>query len=143
MEAQNYTNHRRLVPGFHLVLSLLLFAGFAAGVVNVYRSWPTGNLFNAVLILLLFGCAFLMSWFIRAFPIKAQDRAIRAEESLRYFILTGKQLSPQLTMGQIVALRFAADDELIELTAKALAENLSPEEIKKAVRNWRADHHRV
>lgn len=84
-----------------------------------------------------------MSWYIRTFPIKAQDRAIRAEEGLRYFILTRQPLSNKLSIMQIAALRFAPDDELLPLVEKVLAENMTPTDIKKAITNWRADHHRV
>lgn len=84
-----------------------------------------------------------MYWFIRTFPLKAQDRAIRAEEALRHYILSGKPINPGLTIGQIAALRFAADEEFLVLADKALAENLTADDIKKSVQNWRADHHRV
>lgn len=84
-----------------------------------------------------------MFWYMRQFPIKAQDRAIRAEESLRYFILTGKPISRALTIGQIAALRFAEDEEFVALIDKALAENLSADDIKKTIKNWKADHHRA
>ncbi len=75
--------------------------------------------------------------------MKAQDRAIRAEESLRYFILSGKAIDKRLTLSQIIALRFASDEEFLELAEKAAAGNLSNKDIKKAIQNWRADHHRV
>jgi hypothetical protein len=75
--------------------------------------------------------------------LKAQDRAIRAEENLRYFILTGKRLSKQVSMRQIIALRFAEDEEFVGLTEKAIKENLSPKEIKKSIKNWRPDYHRA
>ena len=85
----------------------------------------------------------LMFWFMRTFPIKAQDRAIRAEEGLRYFILTRKPIDSRITMQQIAALRFAPDDELLPLVDRAVVENLSPNDIKKAIKNWKSDNHRV
>jgi hypothetical protein len=96
-----------------------------------------------ILIILLFIVALLSFYFIRTFPLKAQDRAIRAEESLRYFILTRKPFDSSLTMGQIIALRFAPDDEFVPLVDRAVKESLSPSDIKKAIKNWRADHHRM
>ena len=65
----------------------------------------------------------LLAWYARIFPLKAQDRAIRAEESLRYYILTGKRLDPRLTMSQIVGLRFASDAEFPDLARKAADES--------------------
>jgi hypothetical protein len=105
--------------------------------------WGTGGLMTSLLILLLFTCLFFIFIMMRTFPLKAQDRAIRAEESLRYFILTRQPLSRNLSIGQIAALRFAADEEMVQLVEKTLAENLKPNEIKKAIQTWRADHHRV
>jgi hypothetical protein len=80
---------------------------------------------------------------IRAFPLKVQDRAIRAEENLRYFTLTGKLLDNRLSIAQIVALRFASDEEFVELVDRAINEKLSNKALKKAIRNWKADHHRA
>ncbi len=79
----------------------------------------------------------------RASALKAQNRAIRAEESLRHFILSGKVIDPKLRLGQIIALRFASDDELLSLTEKAVSGNLSSKEIKAQIQHWRADNHRV
>ncbi|GAA3980774.1 DUF6526 family protein [Mucilaginibacter dorajii] len=143
MTDQNFANHKRNVPGFHFLLSFLLLAGLILAIVNVALQWRTDNLLTALVLLLFAITILLMSWYIRSFPIKAQDRAIRAEESLRYFILTRQPLNPNLTIGQIAALRFAPDDELLPLVEKTIAENLQPDDIKKAIKNWRADHHRV
>jgi hypothetical protein len=77
------------------------------------------------------------------FAVTVQDRAIRAEESLRYFILTGRAIDTRVTIGQLIALRFAHDDEFVALADRAEKEGLSPAEIKKAIKQWRADHHRA
>lgn len=144
MPDQKYSNHKRYVLGYHIVLTFLLAAGFIISVINVVRHPANaGGYVSSVLISLLFVCGMFLFWYARQFPLKAQDRAIRAEESLRYFILTGKPLDRRLTIGQIAALRFAEDDELAALVTKTLAENLSPDEIKRLVKNWRSDHHRV
>jgi hypothetical protein len=75
--------------------------------------------------------------------LKAQDRAIRAEENLRHYVLTGKLLDPRVTTRQVISLRFAPDEELVALAQKAAEENLSEDEIKKAIKNWRSDDYRV
>ncbi|OCX53800.1 hypothetical protein BEL04_05805 [Mucilaginibacter sp. PPCGB 2223] len=143
MEPQNYANHARYVRGYHFLLGLLLFAGLLISAVNLARHWNVKGFVSAAMIVLLYVCCGLMYWYLRRFPLKAQDRAIRAEESLRYYILTGKAIDKRLTMAQIISLRFASDEEYIDLAERAASENLSPKEIKKAIKNWRADHHRA
>jgi hypothetical protein len=75
--------------------------------------------------------------------LKAQDRAIRADENLRHFALTGKLLDPRLSVKQVVALRFAPDEEFVALARKAVDQSLAPDAIKRAVKQWRADTYRV
>ncbi|SKB35953.1 DUF6526 family protein [Daejeonella lutea] len=140
---QNYQNHARTVLGFHRVLLILLVAGLIGSGVNLYESLYSPNLYSASLIMLLFVCCAIMYAYVRLFPLKAQDRAIRAEENFRHYILTGKILPSGLTMGQIIALRFASDEELPHLSDKAVKENLRPREIKQFIQKWKADHHRV
>ena len=144
MKKQNYSNHRRWVPGYHFVLSSLLIIGTLIAGVNALRHLPNhGGFISAVLIENSFACGLLLFWYSRQFPLKVQDRAIRAEESLRYFILTRKPLDLSLTVGQIAALRFAHDEEFLPLVDRAVAEKLSPDDIKKNIKNWRSDTHRV
>jgi hypothetical protein len=143
METQNYDNHTRWVKGYHFILSLLLLVGIISAAINFYRHLHFTGLASSALILLLFVCVTMCWWFLRTFPIKAQDRAIRAEENLRYFILSGKAIDKRITMSQIIALRFAPDEEFLLLVDRAVAENLSAKEIKQAIKNWKADHHRV
>ena len=81
--------------------------------------------------------------FSRIFALKAQDRAIRAEENLRHFALTGKLLDSRLTLRQIIGLRFASDGEFVSLAQKAADEKLSEDTIKRAIRQWRPDTYRV
>jgi hypothetical protein len=140
---QNYQNHTRLVIGFHGVLLVLLIAGLIGSGVNLYESLGSPNLYSASLIVLLFVCMAIMYAFVRLFPLRAQDRAIRAEENFRHYILTGKVLPAQLRIEQIIALRFASDEELPALAERSSKENFKPREIKKAVKNWKADNHRV
>ncbi len=140
---QNYQNHARTVIGFHRVLLVLLVAGLIGSGVNLYESLYSSNLYSASLIMLLFVCSAIMYAYVRLFPLRAQDRAIRAEENFRYYILTGKTLPSELRLGQIIALRFAPDEEYPELAARAVTEKLKPKEIKQAIQKWKADNHRV
>jgi hypothetical protein len=142
MQQQNFSNHSRYVPAWHFVAGTLLLALLIGSIVNLVNS-AHDNLYSAsllVLVAVILGFVFV---YARAFALKAQDRAIRAEENFRYFILTGKRLPQQLRMGQIIALRFASDEELPALVDRALQEQLRGKQIKQAIQNWRADHHRV
>lgn len=144
MEAQNYQNHRRFVPCFHIVLSLILILTFIGSIVNLVKCWGNHDtLYSASLIVVLTFCAGLLFVYTRQFPLRAHDKAIRAEENLRHFAMTGKLLDSRLTMRQIIGLRFASDEEFLALVKRAIEEKMSENDIKKAVKNWRADHHRV
>lgn len=140
---QSNSNHSRFVTGYHRVLAVLLLAGLIGSTVNLVKSADSDNVYSASLLVLLFVIAVLTGWYARSFPLKAQDRAIRAEERLRYFMLTGKTLPESLKMEQIIALRFASDDEFQGLTEKSIRENLTVKEIKAAIKNWKADYDRV
>jgi hypothetical protein len=111
--------------------------------VNLYKSIGHERIYSASLILVLTICVILTTSFCRIFALKAQDRAIRAEENFRHYVLTGKLLDSRLTVPQIVGLRFAADDEFPTLAQKAADEKLSQDAIKRAIKNWRGDTYRV
>ena len=144
MSTQNYANHAKYVTGYHIVLFLILVLTFIGSIVNLYRSIDDHQrLYSAALIFVLTGCVLLLSFYARTFPLKAQDRAIRAEENLRHFVMTGKLLDARLSALQIVALRFASDGEFVALAARAANQNLAPKDIKQAVKTWRADEYRV
>jgi len=141
---QSYAKHAKFVPLFHFVLSGLLVLTFIGSNVNLYKSLDDhSRLYSASLITVLSFAMLLLFYYCRAFALKAQDRAIRAEENLRHFAMTGKLLDPRLTLRQIIGLRFASDAEFVELVRRAGAEGLSEDAIKRAVKNWRADHDRL
>jgi hypothetical protein len=144
MNKQGYANHGRYITGFHVVLASLLVFGTISSVVNLYQQWTAHyDMTEPVLIAVLFICGLLLFWYSRRFAVTVQDRAIRAEENLRYFILKSKPLDSRITMAQVIALRFAPDDEFVVLAERAAKENLSKDEIKKAIKDWKADHHRA
>ena len=129
---------------YHGVLGLLLFATFVGSLVNLYVSvGDHQGVYSASLITVLTLGGFIQYWYSRAFAMKVQDRAIRAEENLRHFAMTGKLFDPRLTMGQIIALRFAPDEEFLALAGRAVDERLSREDIKKSIKTWRADNYRA
>ena len=154
MKEQNYSNHKRVVPGFHFVAGGLILIILASSIMNALRIWnecssghcsPANGgccLHDALMPILIAITLLLLFWYSRQFAIKAQDRAIRAEESLRHFSMTGKLPDSRLTMGQVAALRFAGDDEYLALSARAVTEQMKADDIKKAIKNWRADNTR-
>lgn len=145
MNPQQYSNHTRMVPGFHYVLSLIIFSCIIISSINLFDKLfkPQERTVEAIFFFFVSLALAGIFWFCRVFALKAQDRAIRAEENFRHFILTGKPMPAQLRMGQIVALRFASDAEYPQLAQKAVAEKLAAKDIKKDIINWRPDFHRV
>jgi hypothetical protein len=144
MQEQNYAKHAKFVPMFHFVLFALIAASLIGSFVNLWQSLGDHErLYSASLIAAMSVALLLLFGFTRGFAMGVQDRAIRAEENLRHFSLTGKRLDPRLTIKQIVGLRFAPDAEFVELARKAAEESLPQDTIKKSVKNWRADYDRV
>jgi hypothetical protein len=144
MPEQSYAHHAKYDVLYHRILFPLLVVILIGALYNLSQSWEDhSRLYNAALIAALAFALLLMSIPLRVFPLKAQDRAIRAEENLRHYVLTGKLLDRGLTVKQIVALRFAPDDEFPALAARAAAEGLTPDAIKRSIQNWRADHYRL
>ncbi len=142
MTDQNYSNHSRTLLLWHRIVPLILVALLGGSINNLLRS-NAENKYSAALLIVIILIMIIFYWYIRAFPLKAQDRAIRAEEKLRHHLLTGKPLDSKLRMRQIIALRFASDAEFPALAQQAVAENLSSKEIKKSIKNWKADYNRV
>jgi Family of unknown function (DUF6526) len=144
MAEQTYATHRQLVPMYHIVTFFLLVAIFIGSGVNLWRTIGSGaSPYNASLILALTVAVFFVYIYARSFALKAQDRAIRAEEQLRHYVLTGTLLDSRLTVKQVVGLRFASDGEFVALAKRAADDNLEPEVIKKAVKSWRPDTYRA
>ena len=149
MSEQNFKNHGRYVPLYHFITPTAILALIVGSCINLYQacinctSTDHGDFYNASLICLMSFVLLILWWYCRAFALKAQDRAIRAEENFRHFIASGKPLDSRLGMRQIIALRFAEDDEFIALAKRAVGENMGAKEIKMAIKNWKADHNRV
>ena len=142
MQEQNFKNHPQMVPGYHYLTFGAIVALLGGSINYLLRATPE-NKYLASLLVLTAIIFVLIAWYARTFALKAQDRAIRAEESLRYYIMTGKAMPTTLRMGQIIALRFASDAEYLALLDKAIKENLGGKAIKMSVQNWKADYHRV
>lgn len=137
--SQNFQNHKRLFKPFHFFLIPVSLFGF---VYSLYVLFNEFNYANAAISLLFF-LVLLSSALSRVSALKVQDRAIINEFKFRYYLLSGNTVNENLTKSQLIALRFASDEELIDLTKKAVTENLSATAIKKSIKNWKADYNRV
>jgi len=140
---QSYKTHVRMHPPFHYFLMPVMLINFIWQVVLfVLRpGWTQGEwvVVSAALV--------IMAFLVRINPLRAQDRIIRLEEQLRYQRVLPQDLAQRaatLRPGQIIALRFASDAELPGLVRQALDNNFAkPDEIKRAIKDWRADTFRV
>ena len=137
---QTFANHTRYDPLFHFFLlpvSLLLFVW---AVIHAVRHYDHEAVALAVFALLLMLAIFKT----RTYALRVQDRLIRLEERLRLASLlpVGTAL-PDLSEGQLIALRFCCDSEFPSLAQKAAANNLNSKQIKQAIQTWRGDYFRV
>ena len=139
---QNLENHARYDPPYHFVVSIVLLANLIVSIVYVVRHPCFYSAWFVVL-----SVAAIIAWFrLRTYPLKVQDRVIRLEERLRLQALAPAEWHSQiyrLTEDQLIGLRFAADDEVVELAKQALEHNLNRKQIKERIKDWRADHWRV
>jgi hypothetical protein len=140
---QNFANHARWHPPFHFFVLPVMLINLIGSMVQFVMSpgWNSGWWIVVSLALLL------LTFFVRTNSLKVQDRIIRLEETIRYPRVLSPavvQRSSALTVAQIVALRFAGDDQLEELvSAVANGKFARSKDIKRAIKNWRADTFRV
>ena len=140
---QTYDNHTRWHAPFHFFAAPVMLTNVIVAAVQLFRNpgLDTGwwLVVSAALV--------VVTALVRANPLRAQDRIIRLEESLRYYQVLPEELAQRaasLRPAQMVALRFAPDEELEVLVREVLEGRLTkPAEIKRAVKSWRADTFRV
>jgi len=139
---QNLQNHARFDPLFHFFVIWVFLANVAVSLVYALLHLC----FFSVWLVALAIAASIAVFKMRIYPLKVQDRVIRLEERLRLQALAPAEWHAQiyrLTEDQLVALRFAADDEVVELAKQALEHNLNRKQIKQRIKGWRADYWRV
>jgi hypothetical protein len=144
---QTLKTHVRLDPPFHFFLLPVAAGTLVYEIYHLIRAIVAGafhfGLAWNVVLALAFAVAVLK---FRLYALKAQDRVIRLEERLRLTALCAEPLRGrigELTEGQLIALRFASDDQAAALAGKALSDNMRSADIKKAIKNWRGDYFRV
>ncbi len=142
---QNLKNHGRLDPPFHFVLFFFLVANLIFSIFHMIRHRADAY-FAGPWYVVLSLVAFLLVFKVRSYPLRVQDRVIRLEERIRLQALAPTEWHSQiyrLSEDQLIGLRFAADDEVVELAKQALEQNLDRKQIKERIESWRADYLRV
>ena len=139
---QNYEHHRKMDPLYMFGIAFLGLITLILSIVFFFQNVGSQWLLSVIVL----GFALMFTFVtvkLRGYATTLQDRIIRSEENFRFYRLTGNLLDSKLSLKQVIALRFAEDEEYPDLVERAIQENLPPDDIKKAIRNWRADHHRV
>jgi hypothetical protein len=142
-QPQSFENHAKLVPLFH---------GFVLPVLTGNFLWTGYKLVTSpgadtVLHLLTAMALIMLAFYARVFALRVQDRVIRLEMRLRLAELLPADLRgrvQEFTHGQLVAMRFASDEELPGLATQVLRDGIRDKKtIKKMIKKWQADHLRA
>ena len=140
---QNFANHRRIIPLYHFVIFGIFVINAIWSIVQLVRfpSWPT--LLACAVALALIG----LFLFARTFTLAVQDRVIRLEMSRRLARVLPPDLKsriPELDRDQLIALRFAGDQELPDLVREVLTNDIhNRDDIKRRIKKWEADYWRA
>jgi hypothetical protein len=140
--SQSFKSHARYDPIFHFFLAIVFVANLIVAGIFAFKHFN----FHSAWLVVLSIALLLLAFKARSYPLKVQDRVIRLEERLRLQALAPEQWHAQiyrLSEDQLIALRFAADDEVVELAKQALEHKLSRKQIKERIKVWRADNWRV
>jgi len=153
MTQQNYQNHKQSdrgrVTAFLILFIITIFALWSAGLDIMYyiQEGVMESMWGYLVNMFLTFAPLLFAWIVlfklRGYATKLQDRIIRQEVNFRYYMISWKTLDPALTTKQIVALRFAGDEEFVALCAKAAQEWLDNKQIKQLITDWKGDYERV
>ena len=145
MKTQNYSNHRRYYVPHHFIF-LPILAGLQTLGVWKYFNDKENTLIWLLFSVIIFLIIYLTVMVRQHYALENQNRIIRLEFQQRYFEIFGErsdQVIKQLRFSQIAALRFAYDEEFKAILAQALNKDISGDEIKKSIKNWRPDYYRV
>ncbi len=143
---QNFNNHTRYFPLHHFVITPLALVFFFWTCYRIFLAWSLVAWYEHIYSIIPAVVILLLPILTRIYALKNQDRIIRLEVRQRYFELSGmafRDKERKLRLSQIVALRFASDEELIPLVNRTIKEKMRSEEIKKSIKNWQEDKRRV
>jgi hypothetical protein len=137
---QTYANHASLPKPFFVILVPIFFINVIVEAVGLWRERSSGAAWELVVAIGLF----VAISFARLTAMKVQDRIIIPESAARLKALLPAPLAAQvdtLRPTQLIALRFASDDEVDALVRRVLAGELTrSKDIKQAIRTWRPDY---
>ncbi|MBT2620389.1 MULTISPECIES: DUF6526 family protein [Chryseobacterium] len=145
MGKQNYKNHRKFYPPHHFIYLPLLLVLEGIGIYNIWND-PDNKLIWILFSIIIFLILYLAIMLRQHYALGNQNRIVRLEFRQRYFEIFNKrsdEVCEKLSFDQMAALRFAYDDEFKELLYKALNENISGDQIKRSIKNWKPDQHRI
>lgn len=142
MNTQSFSNHVRIHPVYHYFAVPVSLALVPASIINLILNLSLTSIILVVGAILIHLALFLA----RDYAKKNQDRIIRAELRLRYYLLTGQRLDSiesGYATGQLLAMRFASDEELIDFINNPETRKMTPEQIKRSIIQWNPDLMRV
>ena len=144
---QTYKNHARYDPPFHFFALPVAGATVVIAIYDLVKNIIARGIHAHAIWYVVLALAFVVTVLkCRTNALKAQDRVIRLEERLRLSEVLPEPLRSrirEISESQLIALRFASDGELPQLTERVLNEKLSNKQIKDAIQNWRGDYWRV
>jgi hypothetical protein len=144
-QTQSFANHRRFFPLYHYFALPILCLNIAMTLVYAYRhpgsyKWNIWQIIMSVALVV----AVLA---LRSSAIIVQNRIIRLEQRLRLAGLLPERLRarvPELSVSQLIGLRFASDAELPALVERCLSGDLKgAEDVKRAITTWQPDYLRA
>ncbi|WP_278379860.1 DUF6526 family protein [Chryseobacterium arthrosphaerae] len=145
MKQQNYKNHRKFYPPHHFVFLPILILLEISG---IYKIWddPENQLAWILFSIVIFLIFYLAIMTRQHYALGLQNRMVILEFKQRYyevFNIRSDETADKLRFDQIAALRFTYDDEFKELLYRALHEDISGDEIKRSIKNWKPDLLRI
>jgi hypothetical protein len=141
MAVQSYESHVHH-PVATYVAAVFTLTAMVAIYGHLHLGWRSEDLAITALALAVFTLGGISRWYI----VALQDRIILLEMKIRCAELlpAGQDANlAKLSTKQVVALRFASDEELGTLLERAARENLAPKHIKASIRTWRPDPYRT
>ena len=141
-QPQNFANHTRFDPPFHFFAFPIIALTIIVAIVHCYQRPSWFSAWEVVFVV----AVFVITFRTRTYAVKLQDRIIRLEERVRLAGLVSEPLCSrigELSESQLIGLRFASDGEVSALVQETLSKQLSRDDIKKAVKDWRPDYFRV